>query len=87
MVANIAHEDERDGLKPPAFNWWVLKAGGELNPKYPGGIGDCAKTPQVRGAHDHIQPSPTCVDDYESRLVRIRPRTEPAIARQWFKRP
>jgi hypothetical protein len=37
MVANAAHEDEVAG-KPPTPYWRAVKAGGELNAKYPGGI-------------------------------------------------
>lgn len=38
IAANAAGEDEADGKKRITPYWRTLKKGGELNPKYPGGI-------------------------------------------------
>jgi hypothetical protein len=38
IAANAAEEDEQDGRKRITPYWRTLKAGGELNLKYPGGI-------------------------------------------------
>lgn len=38
IAANTAGEDEAEGRKPITPYWRTLKSGGELNPKYPGGI-------------------------------------------------
>jgi len=38
LAAGAAAEDEADGRKRITPYWRTLKAGGELNPKYPGGI-------------------------------------------------
>ena len=37
IAANAAAEDEADGKKRITPFWRTLKAGGEINPKYPGG--------------------------------------------------
>jgi alkylated DNA nucleotide flippase Atl1 len=38
IAAGAAEEDEREGKKRITPFWRTLKSGGELNPKYPGGI-------------------------------------------------
>jgi alkylated DNA nucleotide flippase Atl1 len=38
IVAFAADEDERDGATEVTPYWRVVRSGGELNPKYPGGI-------------------------------------------------
>ncbi len=38
VVAGAAGEDEADGKKRITPYWRTLKSGGELNPKYPGGV-------------------------------------------------
>ena len=38
IAAHAADEDEGDGRKRITPHWRTLKTGGELNPKYPGGI-------------------------------------------------
>jgi alkylated DNA nucleotide flippase Atl1 len=38
VAANAAGEDEMEGRKDITPYWRTLKTGGELNPKYPGGI-------------------------------------------------
>ncbi|MFC1905244.1 hypothetical protein ACFLXL_00360, partial [Chloroflexota bacterium] len=38
VAANAADEDEMEGKKDITPYWRTLKSGGELNPKYPGGI-------------------------------------------------
>ncbi len=38
IAANAAAEDEAEGRKRITPYWRTLKSGGELNPKYPGGI-------------------------------------------------
>src|SRR5438552_9094887 len=38
IAANAAEQDEQDGRKRITPYWRTLKTGGELNPKYPGGI-------------------------------------------------
>lgn len=38
IAAHAAEEDENDGRKRITPYWRTLKTGGELNPKYPGGI-------------------------------------------------
>ena len=38
IAAGAAAEDEADGERRPTPYWRTLKNGGELNPKYPGGL-------------------------------------------------
>ena len=43
ICAGAAEEDRADGKKQIAPYWRVLKEGGKLNPKYPGGVRQHAK--------------------------------------------
>jgi alkylated DNA nucleotide flippase Atl1 len=38
VAAHAANEDEAEGKKKVTPYWRTLKSGGELNPKYPGGV-------------------------------------------------
>lgn len=38
IAAHAAEEDRADGARTPTPYWRTLKVGGELNPKYPGGV-------------------------------------------------
>lgn len=70
-AAEVAHEDERDGKKRITPYWRILKAGGELNPKYPGGI-DNLKTRLEAEGHTVIQKGKRfLVEDFDKSLMRF----------------
>src|SRR5690242_8421188 len=49
IAANAAEESAHAGAKRVTPYWRTLKSGGELNPKYPGGIEAVAKRLQAEG--------------------------------------
>ena len=49
ISAGAAEEDRADGKKQIAPYWRVLKEGGRLNPKYPGGVRQQAKYLEAEG--------------------------------------
>ncbi|HLX59700.1 MAG TPA: hypothetical protein VKX17_00325 [Planctomycetota bacterium] len=49
IAAHAADEAEQAGAKTITPYWRTLKAGGELNPKYPGGIANLAKRLKAEG--------------------------------------
>ena len=70
-VANVAHEAERDGDKKIAPYWRVLKSGGELNPKYPGGISRLRARLQSEG-HSIVRGRANYqVENFEARLAKL----------------
>jgi hypothetical protein len=54
IAANAADEAERNGVKRITPYWRTLKNGGELNPKYPGGVEALSRRLREEG-HDIIQ--------------------------------
>lgn len=70
MAAQAAHEDERAGASAVTPYWRTLKANGELNPKYPGGIEHLMHRLEVEG-HVVVQKGKRfLVEGYEKKLVR-----------------
>jgi hypothetical protein len=49
IAAHAAEEAAATGAKPITPYWRTLKAGGELNPKYPGGVEGIAKRLRAEG--------------------------------------
>jgi hypothetical protein len=49
IAAHAADEDARDGKKRITPYWRTLKTGGELNPKYPGGIAKLRRLLEAEG--------------------------------------
>lgn len=73
VVAGAAEEEAAAGRKRVTPYWRVLKEGGYLNPKYPGGAELQAERLMEEG-HTLVQgggKKPPRVVDYESRLQRI----------------
>lgn len=69
IAANAAAEDEAEGKKRITPYWRTLKSGGELNPKYPGGI-EAQKARLEAEGHTVIQKRKRFfVEDCERRLV------------------
>lgn len=75
IAAHAAAEAAADGERDVTPYWRTLKAGGELNPKYPGGIPRIKSLLEAEGhtvvtkGHRHF------VADYEAQLIRVpKPR-------------
>lgn len=71
IAAHAAHEAELMGKKAITPYWRVLKTGGELNGKYPGGIADVKRRLEAEG-HAVIRTGQRYfVKDYETKLAAI----------------
>ncbi len=69
IAARAAHEAMEEGKKRITPYWRTLKSGGEVNPKYPGGIEDQKARLEAEG-HKVIQRGRTyLVKDYEKHLI------------------
>lgn len=72
IVAEVAEEELAAGRRRVAPYWRVLRAGGALNPKFPGGIE--AQARRLRAEGHTVRPgrgkAAPRVEDYERRLVR-----------------
>jgi alkylated DNA nucleotide flippase Atl1 len=70
IAAHAAAEDEAEGRKRVTPWWRVLKEGGKLNPKFPGGIAEQAR--RLRGEGHELLPAkgkqPPRVADWEHNL-------------------
>jgi len=70
IAAHVAHEEMEEGKTRVTPYWRTLKSGGEINPKYPGGIKDQKKRLESEG-HKVIQKGKKCfVEDYQKYLVQ-----------------
>ena len=69
IAARAADELETEGKKRITPYWRTLKAGGELNPKYPGGIQNL-KTRLVAEGHEIVAKGKRMfVVDFEKKLA------------------
>jgi hypothetical protein len=68
IAAHAAAEAEAEGAKRTTPYWRTLKTGGELNPKYPGGIAVIAKRLQAEGHRLVAKGKRTLVAEYEKKL-------------------
>ena len=70
IAANAAAEAAANGAKRITPYWRTLKVGGELNPKYPGGVEGIAKRLRAEG-HKIVQKGKRfLVADFEGHLVK-----------------
>ena len=70
IAAHAADEAERAGEKRITPYWRTLKSGGELNPKYPGGLENVRARLEAEG-HTVIQKGKRLiVENYEAALVK-----------------
>src|SRR5438094_5226163 len=68
IAAHAAAEAEAEGTKRITPYWRTLKTGGEINPKYPGGVGALAKRLRSEG-HRVVQKGKRfLVPDYQQAL-------------------
>ena len=68
IAAHAAAEDEAAGKKRITPFWRTLKTGGEVNPKYPGGVGAVAKRLRAEGHKIISKGKRTLVADYAKKL-------------------
>ena len=71
-ISSFAAEEERDtGKKRITPYWRTLKSGGELNPKYPGGLANHVKLLKQEGHKIQVKGKRSFVEDYEKKLVKM----------------
>ncbi len=70
IAAHAADEAERDGKKRITPYWRTLKAKGELNPKYPGGLDNLRQRLESEGFEITQKGKRLLVDDFERYLVK-----------------
>lgn len=68
IAAQAAAENEAEGKKLITPFWRTLKMGGEVNPKYPGGVEVIAKRLRAEGHKIVTKGKRTLVADYEKKL-------------------
>jgi alkylated DNA nucleotide flippase Atl1 len=68
IAAHAAAEAEAEGGKRITPYWRTLKTGGEINPKYPGGVVDIAKRLRAEGHKVMSKGKRVLVADYEAKL-------------------
>lgn len=71
IAANAAEEKASEGKKRITPYWRTLKAGGELNPKYPGGIRNIRSRLKAEGHKVVSKGKKFVVEDYEKSLARL----------------
>lgn len=71
IAAHAADEAVRDGVKRVTPYWRTLKTGGELNPKYPGGVPALAKLLRAEGHRIERRGKRTLVAEFEKALARL----------------
>ena len=69
IAAHAADEAETEGAKRITPYWRTLKSGGELNPKFPGGVEKLTVRLEAEGHRVVVKGKKWIVADYESRLV------------------
>jgi len=70
IAANAAEEGAAAGEKRTTPYWRTLKTGGEINPKYPGGVDGVRKLLESEGHRVVARGKRLFVADYEKRLTR-----------------
>lgn len=73
IAAHAAIEDEADGTRPPTPYWRTLKRGGELNPKYPGGLDALQHHLESEGHTIIRRRDRVFVVDFTKRLATLKP--------------
>ena len=74
IAAHAAAADAAEGKKRITPYWRTLKAGGELNPKYPGGIEKLRALLEAEGHRVIAKGKRWLVADFDKRLVAIKLR-------------
>ncbi len=71
IVANAANEDLENGRRRITPYWRTLKAGGFLNPKYPGGIRSHRELLEAEGHTIETRGKHSKVRGYEQKLIAL----------------
>ncbi|MHC4442550.1 MAG: MGMT family protein [Planctomycetota bacterium] len=71
IAAHAAMEEAESGRKRITPYWRTLKTGGELNPKYPGGIKDLQTRLEAEGHKVIRKGKRYLVEDYEDSLMKL----------------
>jgi alkylated DNA nucleotide flippase Atl1 len=74
ISAHAAEEAAAQGKVKITPYWRTLKSGGELNPKYPGGVEQLRKRLEVEGHRVVARGKRFVVQDYERHLLGRRPK-------------
>lgn len=72
IAAHAAAEAQAAGLKRVTPYWRTLKTGGEINPKYPGGVLEQCRLLKAEGHRVERRGKRHLVADYEQRVVTPR---------------
>jgi hypothetical protein len=75
IAAHAAAEDEADGRTCVTPYWRTLKRGGELNPKYPGGLDDVQQRLEKEGHTVVRRRKRAFVVDFDKHLTKHDPHT------------
>ena len=78
IAAHAADEAEAEGAKRITPDWRTLKTGGELNPKFPGGVEALKVRLEAEGQRVVAKGKKWIVAEYESRLVSAGPDSSPS---------
>ncbi|MEM7012548.1 MAG: hypothetical protein AAF585_13820 [Verrucomicrobiota bacterium] len=70
IAANAANEAQAEGRKRVTPFWRTLKKGGEVNPKYPGGLEAQRQLLEAEGHEVYQKGKRLLVRDYEKKLCR-----------------
>jgi hypothetical protein len=70
IAAHAAEEAAADGATKITPYWRTLKSGGELNPRYPGGVARLKKLLRAEGHRVVAKGKRWVVADYQNRLAR-----------------
>ena len=71
IAAHAANEAAGEGKKRITPYWRTLKTGGEINPKYPGGVDGVAKLLRAEGHSIHQRGKRTLVVDFEKKSLGL----------------
>jgi hypothetical protein len=71
IAAHAAEEAAEEGKKRITPYWRTLKTGGELNPKYPGGVNSLKRKLKAEGYRVVARGKRLFVTDYDKHLVKV----------------
>ncbi len=74
IAAHVAEEDKAKRKRGATPYWRTLKAGGEINPKYPGGVEAQKRAPPGRGAYRRGRGQKTVVKEWDKRACNLAGR-------------
>ena len=75
IAAHAAEEAAAEGERKTTSYWRTLKSGGELNPKYPGGVKRLREQLEAEGHRVVAKAKRFVVQDYQRHLAVVRPKT------------